>query len=310
MSPSYLSSGDQIGILSTARFITPSELRPALEFFDALGLKTTLSPTIFERNNQFAGTDDQRTSAMQILLDDPNIKAIFCARGGYGTVRIIDALNFDKFLQHPKWIVGYSDVTVLHNHLNQAYNFPTLHASMPISFPTNTPDCLKALSATLFGKLLTHSLPAKVKRTGKALGKIVGGNLSIITSLLGSNSQINTQGKILFIEDIDEMLYHLDRMMMALKRAGMLSELKGLIVGGMTAMRDNTKEYGFSKDNPYGQTAEQIIWQHVEQYKYPVCFDYPSGHQASNYPLILGMPVEIDFSDQVTITLKPQKIYK
>lgn len=295
MIPEFLTDNDSIGIVSTARFITKKELQPAIDFLNQLGLNVVTGKNLFNRNNQFAGNDQERLEDFQYMIDNPKIKAILCARGGYGTVRIIDHLDFTLFLGNPKWIIGYSDVTVIHNHINQLLQIPTIHASMPINFPTNTRNTMDAFGETIKGERKEYTVHANVKRIGKTKSEIIGGNLSIIYSLMGSKSQIKTDGKILFIEDIDEMLYHIDRMMIALDRANMLSNLTGLIVGGMTNMRDNTKVFGFSTDNGYGQTAEQIIWHYVKDFDYPICFAYPAGHQKKNLPLILGMECNVDF---------------
>lgn len=297
MIPKFLSPNDTIGIVSTARFISPEELQSAKEFLINLGLKVLFGKNLFKKHNQFAGSDEDRIADFQYMIDNKEVKAILCARGGYGSVRIIDRLDFSSFKANPKWIIGFSDVTVFHNHLNQVYDIPTIHAPMPISFSSNTIDSMIYFGQTVIGERSAFSLPVDVKRKGETHGKIVGGNLSIIYSLMGSISQLDTHGKILFIEDVDEMLYHIDRMMMALKRAGMLSNLAGLIVGGMTGMRDNTKEFGFSSDNPYGQTAKEIIWQHVEEYDYPVCFDFPAGHLDDNCPIVMGVAMDVKFGN-------------
>lgn len=306
MIPKFLQSGDTIGIVSTARKTSLLEITQAIDFLEKAGLKILLGENIFKQHNQYAGTDSNRLSDFQNMVDNSNVQAILCARGGYGSVRIIDQLNFESFTKNPKWIIGYSDITVFHNHINQILKTPTIHGSMPISFPDNTDQSLSALTDTIFGKRESYRLPATIIRQGKVEGKIVGGNLSIIYSLMGSNSQINTDGKILFIEDIDEMVYHIDRMMIALKRAGMLSNLKGLIVGGMTGMRDNTTEFGFSNNNPFGKTACEIILEAVEEYTFPVCLDFPAGHQDNNYPIIMGMDVEVEFSRDI-IHIKAKK---
>ena len=223
-----------------------------------------------------------------------SVKAIICARGGYGTVKIIDELDFSKFKTTPKWIVGYSDVTVLHNHINQNFKIQTLHATMPINFPTNTNESLESLRMALFGNELSIKFGANsMNKNGATKGEVVGGNLSILYSLTGTNSQLDTKGKILFLEDLDEYLYHVDRMMMNLDRAGMLADLVGLIVGGMSDMNDNAI--------PYGKTAKEIIQETVSKYNYPVCFDFPAGHIDDNRTLIMGRKAKLTVSDNCSL---------
>lgn len=284
--PSNLQKGDKIAIISTARKISKEELQPAIDELTAWGLDVVFGKNLFNAYHQFSGTDTERIADLQWALDDEEIKAVLCARGGYGTVKIIDHIDFSKFTEQPKWIIGYSDVTVLHNHINQHFKIQTLHATMPINFSSNTVEALESLKETLFGALpVYYSDTHKFNRKGAAEGALVGGNLSILYSLTGTASQINTKGKILFLEDLDEYLYHVDRMMMNLDRAGMLKDLKGLVIGGMTDMNDNTI--------PYGKTAKKIIAEAIEKYNYPVCFDFPAGHLDDNRTLIMGGRVQL-----------------
>jgi len=279
--PEKLKIGDKIGIISTARKITIEELRPAIDALESWGLKVVLGINLFQEDDQFSGTVEQRTADLQSMIDDNRIKAILCARGGYGTVQIIDAINFNNLKNNSKWIVGYSDVTVLHSHLNNL-GIASLHATMPINFESNTSESLLSLKNSIFGNLNSIECKAhSLNKFGKIEGDIVGGNLSILYSLLGSKSDIDTVGKILFIEDLDEYLYHVDRMMMNLKRNGMLTELKGLIVGGMSDMNDNSI--------PFGKTAEQIILEYTKDYDFPICFGFPAGHLTDNRCLRLGI---------------------
>ena len=247
--PEKLKIGDKIGIISTARKITLDELAPAIKTIESWELKVVLGPNLFEVDNQFSGTIEQRSTDLQTMIDDDSIKAILCARGGYGTVQIIDNIDFSKLKNKPKWIVGYSDVTVLHSHLNKL-GIASLHATMPINFKTNAKESLASLKNGLFGNennILCG--PHPFNKFGKVEAEVVGGNLSILYSLLGSNSDVDTDGKILFIEDLDEYMYHVDRMMMNLKRNGKLKNLKALIIGGMSDMNDNTI--------PFGKTARR-----------------------------------------------------
>ncbi|MEI7501437.1 MAG: LD-carboxypeptidase [Bacteroidota bacterium] len=293
--PPYLKKGDKIGIVSPARSITFEEVHPAIRFFQRHGLEVVLGTYVFSRHRQFAGTDEQRRKDFQNMLDDVKIRAIVCARGGYGTVRIIDKLDFAKFCEHPKWIVGFSDVTVLHAHIHRQFGIETLHATMPINFQSEKQDdTLKTMMNALFGHPIAYSFnKAALSREGIAEGLLTGGNLSILYNLMGTPSEADTTQKILFIEDVDEYLYHIDRMMMNLKRTGMLARLSGLIVGGMNRMNDNTV--------PFGLTANEIIADNVMEYKYPVCFDFPAGHLDTNLALILGRKVTLKVANEVDL---------
>ena len=294
--PSYIKRGDKIGIVSTARRISKEKIYPAVKIFKEWGLEVVLGKHLFEEYNQFAGTDEQRTADLQQMLDENSVKAIVCARGGYGTVRIIDKLNFSNFIKKPKWIAGYSDVTVLHSHIHSNFGIETLHSTMPLNISENkfTEESLESFRKALFGEKITYSLKtSSLSRKGKAEGILVGGNLSILYSLIGTKSDINTNGKILFIEDLDEYLYHIDRMMMNLKRAGKLKNLAGLIVGGMSEMNDNKI--------PFGKTANKIIAETIEEYNYPVCFDFPAGHKNDNRVLILGREIKFNVDENVEV---------
>ena len=296
ITPNRLQKGDTVAIVSTARKISKEELTPALQLLESWGLKAVLGKTIGAEENQFAGSDELRAEDFQQMLDDPNIKAIWCARGGYGTVRIIDKLDFSAFKKNPKWIVGYSDVTVLHSHIHN-FGIETLHAQMCLEIENKTEEARESIRKVLFGE--EYSIEMKWTDSfapfGILKGELVGGNLSVLYSLIGSNSEMKTDGKILFIEDLDEMLYHVDRMMMNLKRSGYLKNLKGLIIGGMTEMKDN-KVY-------FGKTAEEIIADLVKEYEYPVILNFPAGHIADNRALIMGREVELKIADN-QITLK------
>ena len=286
--PKKLEAGNKIGVISTARKITIQELSPAIKTIENWGLKVVLGVNLFKEEDQFSGTVEQRTADLQSMIDDNSVKAILCARGGYGTVQIIDAINFTNLKKNSKWIVGYSDVTVLHSHLNNL-GIASLHATMPINFKSNTKESLSSLKNSLFGNLNNIECKAHpLNKFGKIEGHIVGGNLSIIYSLLGSHSDIDTTGKILFIEDLDEYLYHVDRMMMNLKRNGMLGKLKGLIVGGMSDMNDNSI--------PFGKTAEQIILEYTKNYDFPICFGFPAGHLSDNRVVRLGINSVLEIS--------------
>ena len=291
--PNYLQKGDTVAIVSTARKVSKKELIPALAILKNWKLNIVIGTSIEAEEHQFAGNDKLRASDFQEMLDNPKIKAIWCARGGYGSVRMIDLLDFSNFKNNPKWIIGYSDVTVLHSHLHQL-GFETLHAQMPVSIETKTAACVQSLKNSLFGNNTTITIPSEVSNvTGNAKGVLVGGNLSMLYSLCGSSSSISTKGKILFIEDLDEYLYHIDRMLQNLKRNGMLDQLEGLIIGGMTQMHDN--------DIPFGQSSEEIILSVCNDYNYPIVFNFPAGHVKDNRALILGRKAELIISKTETI---------
>ncbi|WP_409024825.1 LD-carboxypeptidase [Flavobacterium sp.] len=288
ITPPYLQKGDTVALLATARKNIFDNLNPTIELLQSWGLKVVIGKTIGLDDNQLAGTDEQRTQDLQAQLDNPNIKAIWCVRGGYGTVRIIDALDFTKFKQIPKWIIGFSDVTVLHNHLN-TMGYKSIHGIMPISVPKASVDAKNSLRIALFGEPLSYEIaPNSLNKLGKATGELVGGNLSILYSLLGSNSAINCENKILFLEDLDEYLYHIDRMMMNLKRNGCLDSIKGIIVGAMSDMKDN--------DIPWGKNALEIIQDVTQKYNIPILYNFPAGHIHDNRTLIMGSTVSLEIN--------------
>lgn len=286
-----LKKGDKIAFVAPSWKVSEAQLAPAIRFFEQNGFEVVLSPHIYDRQNQFAGSDEQRRTDMQMMLDDSTVKAILCVRGGYGAVRFVDELNFDAFRRHPKWICGFSDITVLHSHL-LTLGFPALHSVMPITIKKETIDNQynTSLLQALRGDSLRYEFAAHdSNRVGSAEGMLVGGNLSILYSLLASPSDLDTDGKILFIEDTDEYLYHIDRMMRALKRAGKLENLQGLVVGCMNKIHDG--------DTPFGQDVFNIIRTVCDGYDFPICFDFPAGHCGRNFALPLGTPARLSVSD-------------
>lgn len=286
ITPPHLKAGDSIYILSTARKITKEELQPAITELESWGLNVTLGKTIEAEEHQFAGNDELRAADFNSAIHDDNVKAILCGRGGYGSVRIVDEIDWNHLQQNPKWITGYSDVTTIHCHAHNK-GIKTIHSTMPINFNNNSKESWSTLKSALFGEDLDIlKYPHKVHRSGEVKGEIIGGNLSIIYSLLGSPSGIDTKGKILFIEDLDEYLYHIDRMMMNIKRNGYFDDLAGLIIGGMTDMNDNTI--------PFGKNALEIIFEHIEEFNFPVIFDFPVGHVDDNRSVIFGDEILID----------------
>lgn len=289
ITPPYLQKGDTVAILATARKHIVKSMQPTIDLLESWGLNVVIGKSIGLEQNQLAGSDEQRAADLQAQLDNPNIKAIWCARGGYGTVRVVDLIDFTQFKKSPKWLVGFSDVTVLHNHLN-TMGYKSIHGIMPISLAKASKEAIESLHLSLFGQPLHYAIdPHPMNRLGKATGEVVGGNLSILYSLLGSPSAIDCKDKILYIEDLDEYLYHIDRMMMNLKRNGCLESLKGIIVGSMTDMKDN--------DIPWGKNALEIVQDVTKQYNIPMVFNFPAGHIHDNRALILGATATIEVTE-------------
>jgi muramoyltetrapeptide carboxypeptidase len=285
----YLKKGDTILVIATARARDKEAIDPAIKILKKWGLQVVIGKNIFKKHHQFAGTDSERAQDLQWALDHKDAKAVLIAGGGYGTLRIIDQVDFKGLKKHPKWFVGYSDATVLHSRLLKLKT-PCVHATMAFQFSKNK-AATDSLKKVLFGEKLQYVIPTnKLNRNGEASAEIVGGNLSILNALSGSKDELSTKNKILFIEDLDEQLYHVDRMILQLKRSGKLKNLKGLIVGGMTDMKDNTV--------PFGKTAEEIILEAVKEYKFPVCFNFPAGHIEKNMALFLGKKARLTVSNK------------
>lgn len=287
--PPYLKPGDTIGITSPASAISLLDIQPSIQVIQSWGFKVEIGKTIGAKDFSLGGTDEERTADFQLMLDDPNIKAIMCARGGYGVVRIIDKLNFDKFKANPKWIIGFSDITVLHAHINSNYNIATIHSKMCNSFPSEWAlakpmqiETLLSIRQVLTGQDVKYSAPpVSYNRPGRAEGILVGGNLSIIETLAGSGSDLKTDDAILFLEDTHEELYRIDRMFWNLKRSGKLDKLKGLIIGGFSLEEETPGE-------EFGKSVYEIVTEKIKEYDYPVCFDFPVGHQINNFALKCG----------------------
>ena len=283
--PPYLRIGDTVAITCPAKKL-PHDISDAVKLLESWGLNVVLGETVNASWHQFAGTDELRASDMQRFLDDTNIKAIFAARGGYGTIRIIDRLDFSSFINHPKWIIGFSDITVLHSHIQALYKTESIHGQMPLTIPEGSTISLETLRKALFNEPLEYNYTSgNWNRSGEANGILIGGNLTLMVMMAGSVSEQDYSGKILFLEDVGEYLYSLDRMMWHLKRSGKLTYLKGLIVGSFTEMKDN--------DIPFGQTADQIIMEHVKEFNFPVCFNFPAGHITDNRALVFGRQVNM-----------------
>ena len=288
--PPYLKKGDTIGITCPAGYIDTAAIEPAVNKLQEWGFNVRIGKTVGKKDFTYGGTDEERLEDFQQMLDDKNIKAILNARGGYGAVRIIDKINFTKITSNPKWIIGFSDITVMHSHLNRNYGVASIHSKMCNSFPDDwskaddtQKETINSIKDCLTGKIMSYSLsPNQYNKTGVATGALVGGNLKTIETLAGSKSDLITKNKILFVEDTGEYLYSIDRMFWNLKRTGKLAQLKGLIVGGFKIKKDDAGE-------EFGRTVEEIVLEKVMEYNYPVCFDFPVGHQKNNFALKCGV---------------------
>jgi muramoyltetrapeptide carboxypeptidase len=289
--PPFLKRGDKIAITCPAKKL-PNPMTDAIALLQSWGLEVVLGETVNASYHQFAGDDDLRAKDMQRFIDDDSIKAIIAARGGYGTVRMIDKVDFSCFAKNPKWLVGFSDITVLHAHLFTNFGAQSIHGQMPVNIPDASKHSLETLRRALFGEDLSYEFTSHThNRSGEASGILIGGNLSLLISIAGSVSDLDYAGKILFIEDVGEYLYSIDRMVLNLKRAGKLEHLAGLIVGGFTELKDN--------DIPFGQTVPEIIMEAVKEYNYPVCFDFPAGHIPDNCSLVLGKKLNSSVNEQM-----------
>jgi muramoyltetrapeptide carboxypeptidase len=293
--PDFLKKGDKIAITCPAKKL-PAPMTDAVNLLQSWGLEVVLGETVEASYHQFAGDDEMRARDLQRFIDDDSIKAIIAARGGYGAIRIIDKIDFSRFAQNPKWLVGFSDITVLHAHVFANYGAQTIHGQMPINIPDASARSLETLRKALFGEELSYRFTSHpLNRSGECTGILVGGNLSLLAAISGSVSDLDYAGKILFIEDVGEYLYAVDRMMYNLKRANKLKHLAGLIAGGFTDIKDN--------DIPFGQTIPEIIMNAVKEYDYPVCFDFPAGHIPDNCSLILGKTIHLSLNEQEVVLM-------
>lgn len=295
ITPPPLRPGDTVAIIPTARAITLEELQAGMALAESWGLKVRLGEGVDLKRFQQAGSAAERAADLDAALLDKEVKAIWCARGGYGTVHLLELLDMSILHRHPKWIVGFSDVTVLHSALNRI-GVSSLHAQMPFNIATKSAACIATLKAALFGEwpgsMITREGGHELDRAGTAEGELVGGNLSILYSLRGTPWDLDTRGKILFIEDLDELLYHVDRMVMNLKLGGLFKDLAGLVVGTMTDMHDKNPE------DPFGLSAEAIVARAVAATNYPVCYDFPAGHITDNRALVLGQKAKLNVTRQ------------
>ena len=291
----YLHKGSKVAIAAPARKMSRKQMQPAIQWLEEMGFEPVYDDRLFAEHFIFAGDDDFRAAVIQEYLDNERIDAIWLSKGGYGSIRIIDKLDFTKYLQHPRWIIGFSDTTVFHGKLN-CLGVPSIHSCMPFNFTVKTPEAKQSLFDVLMGKPLHYEFSAHpLNHLGEMEGEIVGGNLSVLYGMIGSNSFPETDGKILFIEDVDEYIYHIDRMMHGLKRAGKLGHLKGLVVGGLTQIHDNPE--------PFGMTVEEVIAEAVSDYDYPVCFGFPAGHFDNNCAVVFNQQSRIEITAQGSIFL-------
>ena len=302
--PHYLQPGDLIGITCPAGYISLVEIQPAMEQIRSWGFEVIAGNTVGKRDFTYGGTDEERLTDLQQMLDDPKIKAVLCARGGYGMVRIIDKINFSSFVKHPKWVIGFSDITVLHSHIHQQFHVATIHSKMCNSFPLDWDKADAEQQATILSirealigtKMMYQAAAGNYNVNGKARGMLIGGNLKTIESLSASKSDMDTHNKILFVEDTDEYLYSIDRMFWNLQRSNKLKHLAGLIIGGFKPKEDTSEE-------PFGKTLYEIVGEKIKKYSFPICFDFPVGHQRNNYALKCGVVHELEVNS-MGVTLK------
>ena len=288
--PPYLKAGDTVAIISPAGILQNKEdkIKQATDLLESWGLHVVVGKNVFNQNYQFAGTDEERAEDMQKALDDPTISAIWCSRGGYGSVRILDRLDYTKFKKKPKWLIGYSDITAFHNQLHNL-GYESIHGIMGISLKddiSESQENIDSFKDAIFGKPLSYTLEgSEFNRVGQATGQLVGGNLTLLHTMIGSKTSIDVSGKILFIEEVGEYKYHIDRMLQSMKRAGYFDHCKGVIVGEMSKIRKNTTDWGSS--------IEQLILDALSDYNFPIAFNMPAGHEDDNRAMILGRTVEL-----------------
>jgi muramoyltetrapeptide carboxypeptidase len=291
--PPYLKQDDTIGIVCPAGYMPYEKAQTCIDTLQQWGFKVKVGKTLGNQFHYFSGTDKERLNDLQQMLDDEEVKAILCGRGGYGLSRIIDDIDFKQFKEKPKWIIGYSDTTILHAHLNTKFKIASLHSPMAAAFNDGSAEneFVQSLRKAIRGELYTYSCDEHaLNRRGLVGGELIGGNLSLMIHLIGTASDFHTTNKILFLEDVGEYLYNIDRMMMQLKRAGKLEGLSGLIIGGFTEIKDTTI--------PFGQDVYNLIFDKVEEYDYPVCFDFPVSHTNKNYALKVGVKHQLSITDK------------
>lgn len=287
--PPYLQKGDTIAITCPAGYMAKEKVQTCIDTLQSWGYEVMVGKTVgSDSPNYFSGTDEERVDELQAMLNDESIKAILCGRGGYGVGRIIEQIDFSYFKKNPKWIIGFSDITILHSHIYSNYKIAALHAPMAAAFNDggDTGEYVLSLKNALEGKKIKYECAVhEFNRKGEAIGELVGGNLALLAHCIGTSSDIKTKGRILFIEDIGEYLYNVDRMLYQLKRSGKLDKLAGLIIGGFTDMKDT--------ERPFGKSVQEILRDIVAEYDYPVCFNFPVSHGKENYALKIGVGYKI-----------------
>lgn len=289
--PEFLKPNDLVAIVCPASFAFAS-IQPAIDLLESWGLRVWVGETVEAKLNQFAGSDELRAKDFQMALDNPEVKAIFAARGGYGTVRIIDNIDFTQWAKNPKWIIGFSDITVLHSHIAANFDICTIHGQMPLTMPEGTPPSLETLRKILFNtEVVNYHYQSQTEGiNGTAVGKLIGGNLALLASLVGSQSDQDYKDSILFLEDVGEAYYNVDRMMWTLLRAGKLNHIKGLIIGGFTSMKDS--------DPSFGMTIRDIMLEKIQHLSIPLAFDFPAGHIENNHALVFGENVKLEVQNK------------
>jgi muramoyltetrapeptide carboxypeptidase len=294
MLPPKLKIGDKIGIAAFAKKISISEIQNAIAEFKSWGLEVVVGDTIGASWNQFGGNDERRRNDIQSMIDNPEIKAIISARGGYGSVRIIDDVDFSSFKYNPKWIIGFSDITTFHTHIHENFHTPTIHGTMPVFFPNNSPESITSLKVLLMNGIMNYTEESpnnNLCKNGETTAEIIGGNLSILYSNCGSKSSVNTNGKILFIEDLCEYLYATDRMLQNLKRNNFFEHLSGVIIGGFSDMKDGHV--------PFGKTTEEMVFEYFKHLDIPIFSGFPAGHIDNNKALIFGQKVHMKVNNGI-----------
>lgn len=302
--PPFLKPNDTIGVVATARWIDDETMALAKEVFASWGYKTKFFPHVGSRAFQLAGEDHQRRADLQAAINDPEIAAIVVARGGYGTVRVLEGLDWTWFKKHPKWICGYSDITILHAHLSHVLNIASVHSTMPISFPHATPTAMENLRSALAGNSYHFEWPSTCA-IDDISAPLVGGNLSVLYSALGSAEQLRGDNAIVFLEDVDEMLYHIDRMLMALLRAGTFHGAKAIIAGGFTLIKDNTPEFGFETNNPWGKSVTNMLDELSQRLGIPVLQGMQAGHMNDNRAFYLGATAKLSSNNGMAVLSFP-----
>ena len=283
--PPTLNPGDLIYITAPAKITDPKTVFFAKEYLEKKGFKVLVSAHCFGSHNYFSGTDEERMLDLQFGIDHPDVRAILCARGGYGSIRLVDRINWANMLREPKWLIGFSDITVFHHRLN-SLGVQSIHGSMPINFEKNTDEALKTLLGTITGNFTPLvEAPHKSNKAGIAIGNLIGGNLSIVYSMLGTTDQYDFEDAILFLEDVGEHYYQVERMIFALGKAGVFEKIKGLIIGGMTELEDT--------DPPLGRSIEEIILEQLRFSNMPVIFNFPAGHIEDNRAIVFGKKVQL-----------------